>query len=150
MQHRSWQFSNCTVFPVRSRLADIAIAALAIGCSGPGGRAADPPGSGLAEWLPSYDSLGIVPVDLHESALWRRGGVDPGRLGIAGHRLFVLNPYGAPHIFVLNKLTGALECAFGADGGGPGEFRYPESIAAEGESGRLWIGDPNQPRISRD
>ncbi len=74
----------------------------------------------------------------------------PHRLADTPAGLVVLNPYTDPKILLVNVSNGSLIDSFGRAGGGPGEFRFPYSISSiSNKPDIVWIGDPNQHRITR-
>lgn len=91
-----------------------------------------------------------APVALHESVLFEGERPQlPWRMALAAERIVVLDPYEIPKVYVVDARSGSLECAFGGSGGGPGEFRFPEAVAAREDGSEVWIGDPGQSRITR-
>lgn len=85
---------------------------------------------------------------LHELPLFAAPDLTlPAGLALTNSLLLVLNPYDAPHLFVIDRRTGRRLCAVVGTGGGPTEVQFAQSVAVSASENRVWIADPNQGRI---
>lgn len=74
----------------------------------------------------------------------------PYRMALTSAGLVVLNPYADPRIFLIAPAVGRAIGTWGRGGGGPGEFRFPNSVSTDPrDTSAIWIGDPNQVRFTR-
>lgn len=72
----------------------------------------------------------------------------PHSLALFSEHLVVADPYSEPHLHILDRSTGELVGMFGRHGDGPGEYRFPGSIAADRDAGIVWVGDSGVGRVT--
>jgi hypothetical protein len=73
----------------------------------------------------------------------------PAAIIRVGERLAVLDVYGDSVIVMFDASSGVLASRFGRRGGGPGEFRGPQSLARDTSAAALWIHDLELGRLTR-
>lgn len=65
-------------------------------------------------------------------------------------RLYVIDAFTAPGLYVLDRISGEALYTFGAKGEGPGEFRVPISVVDLGSTGEaVWVFDAATQRVTR-
>lgn len=109
-------------------------------------------GGERAEWR-ADDAIETYPlpaIEVSTRVVFRHEGLGfPLGLALLPSRsLVVLNAYTAPHVFVIDRVTGDLRQSFGAHGHGPDEFMFTFSAVASPDEDLLWISDPGQGRLA--
>lgn len=119
----------------------------------PACRRPEPAGRRVVEdaTSPELSHAGLRPELLKSQVIFEDARLTmPYRMVATPAGLVVLNPYSDPRIFLVAPAAGRVVGTWGRGGGGPGEFRFPNSVSMDPkEASAIWIGDPNQVRFTR-